>query len=136
MIIAIIILSLAVIGLAGWCGWLAVNVEFHESRAENLERWAHGVLYEIRTDCGFASPQALSVISSLECALPILGPVDTHALRRDLVRIQAERDAMATENTKHWCAVQVAVAEEASKGAALPGMESLSAVGSAKEDAP
>lgn len=110
----------AVLGIC--CAWLAITREFQQARADNLERWLRHHLRAIRTECGHISPQGASIVRSLECALPILGPIDIRALRKDLARIEAERDAVVTEQTRRSCALVEAVAVELRRGAGLPGI--------------
>jgi len=123
MIAAVVILSLAVVALGVLAACFAVTAEFHKARALNLERWLRGHLLIVRAECAHVSPQAISLVNSLECALPILGPIDVIALRRDLARLGRERDAEVTEAVKAWAERQRAIIAEARTGEPLPGFE-------------
>lgn len=118
----IVAIILAVVALGFAIAWLsaAIRAEFYHYRADNLERWLRGHLLIIRGECAHVSPQVISVINSLECALPILGPINIRLLRRDLAQIGRERDAHVTEETIHWCEVRAAAKAAAAQGAELP----------------
>ena len=121
--VVILALVLLALGLAGcWCS-ACIRAEFHRARADNLERWLRGNLRAIELDSGHLSPQVVSVIHSLECALPILGPIDLRALRRDISRLGRERDAHVTQAANEWAARTAAIAAADAKGAPLPGFE-------------
>lgn len=115
-----LVLALACLALLVACVVLMLQRDFEKGRRVNLERWLRHSLHQIRGECGFMSPAATSVVNSLECALPILGPVNAAALRRDLARIQRERDAHVTEEAQHWCKVRAAADAAARQGAELP----------------
>lgn len=76
--------------LAGW----ALAAWRHERwERERLEHWIRSSLVIIQAHCGSTSPEVLTVVRSLQCALPILAKLDGPALEKHVFLLRMQRDA-------------------------------------------
>ncbi len=95
--------------------WLLVYAAHCEQRRRRLalERWLRGHLFLIRANCASSSEEAISVVNSLERALPVLAPIDCEELERHLYALRRQRDCRLL---KQVTALQAAPEDPTRKG--------------------
>jgi hypothetical protein len=87
---------------------------------DRLRKWVLGSLHCLRAECAGVSPQAISVINSLETALPTHAVVDFIGLRRELGRLRELDTAQAIEAARLWDKKLAALEAERAQGEPLP----------------
>ena len=113
----IFILTAAIVVLIG-CVMVARDAETAAKLdEERLRKWLLGSIHCIRAECAHVSPQAISVINSLETALPIHAVVDFIGLRHNLDELRQQDYARAIENARQW---DKRIEAERTLGAELP----------------